>query len=129
MPKLAGKTRVYLTIYGVEPSEVTRRLRIAPQSTCVAGTALRSGLLARHWWEVSESSDEDLRVVMARLLDRLRPSWDELAVLAGLAEEIEMEVAIYRDDDEREESMTLVLEPDVMAALGVLRPHVQFSIY
>jgi hypothetical protein len=66
---------------------------------------------------------------MGRLLGRLYPKWDELMVLVSSAERIEMEVAVYRTEEERGYPLSLNLEPDAMAALGLLRPSIQFSIY
>jgi hypothetical protein len=88
-----------------------------------------SGLLARHSWEVFEKSEDELNLVMTRLLDRLRPSWDELTALVAAAEDVEMEVEIYQTKRERRETTSLVLERDVVEALGALRPFIQFSIY
>jgi len=122
---LQGSTRVYLTIYGINPSEVTRRLGISPRKTGLAGSRLRSGVLTRDMWEISEASDEELADVMDRLLQRLRPSWDELLEIVESAEEIEMEAAIYNAS----ERPSPFLRPDAMAALGALRPQFQISLY
>jgi hypothetical protein len=120
--------RVYFSLQGLDPDEVTETLGVQPSKVLRAGTKLRSGVLAPcDLWEVRAQNDHtnSLNSVISDVLDFFANRWPALLSLSERAE-VDVEIAIYREEDS---DLDLTIEPKVLSRLNELRSTLRFYCY